>query len=752
MRSIPARTPSHPRGARRAAALAGGCLLTVAAAVLLAHEGHAPLPSRGARADPERGRLALSAEARDGIDVETAGVETRAAEERVLAYASLVAPWQNHGFAVTKLPGRVTRVRVVPGQTVRAGEVLAEVESVELDALQQDLLTAANDARLADRLVAELRKSAERGAVTVQAVTDAESRLAQARNAQAVARAKWMGLGLPADRLDDLLRQGTALPGLGLPVAAPVSGTVAHAELTPGRVVEPADHLAEVTDLSTVWVKLGVLEKDLHRVRVGQPVELHLVAHPGEVFRSTVTATSPYLDPVTNVAAVWAELANPPGAEPRFLPGMAGRAYLVLTGGKPRPTVPAAAVLREGAERFVLVEEATTAAASEYLRVRVVPGRESGGRVEVLSAGVHPGDRVVTRGGHLLGGFFAPTVLKPTPESERTIGLAVEPARAVAVDEVVTVEAAVEVPPAGRGAAASPLAGTIRAVRADRGQAVKPGDVLAEVFSTELLTMQQDLLRVHLEAALVGDTLGSLRTVPEPATRRLWELESRLTGLKSQAETLRRKLTTVGLDPAQIDHVLRSGEMIAVVPVRSPLAGAVVNFDKALGQAVAARESLFEVHDLSRPLVRGAVSERDAARVRPGLPVRVRTVADPGAVLAGRVARSGRSVGADTRSLSVWVELDSRPDKPLLHNQLAGMTVVAGRRPPALAVPRSAVAAEGTASFVFVRRPDGVFDRRAVETGPADDRSVTVTRGLAEGEPVAVAGVSELMTAYSSLR
>ena len=52
-----------------------------------------------------------------------------------------------------------------------------------------------------------------------------------------------------------------------------------------------------------------------------------------------------------------------------------------------------------------------------------------------------------------------------------------------------------------------------------------------------------------------------------------------------------------------------------------------------------------------------------------------------------------------------------------MHNQLAALTVVAGQRPPALAVPRAAVAAEGTASFVFVRRSDGVFDRRAVETG-----------------------------------
>ena len=53
---------------------------------------------------------------------------------------------------------------------------------------------------------------------------------------------------------------------------------------------------------------------------------------------------------------------------------------------------------------------------------------------------------------------------------------------------------------------------------------------------------------------------------------------------------------------------------------------------------------------------------------------------------------------------------------------------------------------------MFVRKPDGTFERRPVETGLADDRFVTITRGLGAGEPVAVAGVTELMTAFVSLR
>jgi RND family efflux transporter MFP subunit len=321
----------------------------------------------------------------------------------------------------------------------------------------------------------------------------------------------------------------------------------------------------------------------------------------------------------------------------------------------------------------------------------------------------------------------------------------------VAVDEVVTLDGAVEVPPARRGSASSQLAGTVRAIRVGPGERVRVGDVVAEVFSPNLLSAQQEFLRVHLEAALTTQTLESWRRIPGAAARRLWELESQLAGLRARRDTLRRKLAGAGLTPDQIDRVTDRKELTTAVPVRAPLGGVVANFDKVLGQAVAPHEPLFQVHDPAGPWVRGFVPERDVGSIRLGQPVRVRLVADPGFVGTGRVVRSGRAFSADPRSVSVWVELGP-PPRPLLHNQLAALAVVVGRRPPALAVPRAAVVTDGAASFVFVRRPDGAFDRRAVETGPADDRFVTITRGLALGEPVAVGGAAELMTAHASLR
>ena len=71
-------------------------------------------------------------------------------------------------------------------------------------------------------------------------------------------------------------------------IVSPIDGVVIHADQVVGKIVDPTEHLFEVVDLSTVWVKIGVLERDLHHVAIGQPVELTLAAYPGEVFRDQV--------------------------------------------------------------------------------------------------------------------------------------------------------------------------------------------------------------------------------------------------------------------------------------------------------------------------------------------------------------------------------------------------------------------------------------------------------------------------------
>lgn len=750
--------PDEPRDQKsaRRAAWAFGVLLTAAVGILLAHEGHAPLPTKGAQVDAAKGQVTLSKEARDALDLQTAEVKTLPVEEYVPAYATVAAPWRRHAFASSRLGGRIAKLHAKPGQQVEAGEVLAEVKSLELETLQQELLAAKNDSRLSAKIVAGLEEA--RGAVPEQTILEARNRHRQNLNALEVGRVKWASLGLPADALETLLRTGK--PSLEtLPVRTPVAGTVVHADLSVGRVVELMEHLFEVVDVSAVWVKVGVLEKDLYRVAEGRPVELRLAARPGEVFETKVSVVGLDLDPVTHLGTAWAELTNPPGEEPKVLPGMTGQARVLLPPNAKALAVPAEAVVEDGAETYVLVEEAAVAGGSQFQKRNVVPGRRAGGLVEVRPGEVFPGDRVVTRGGHQLASFFVPGVLRPSPEAARTMGLAVEAASPRPVGEVLEIDASVDLPPSARASASSHLAGTLVKILVDRGQKVEAGQVLAEVQSLALQDLQLELLRAHLDGELLEDTFTRLKAARDAVPRRrLLEAEGQVLANRQSRETLRRKLLLAGLEDADLDRLLAKKAVATAVPVRSPIAGVVVSFDRVLGQAVKAEEPLFTVHDLSRPMLLGHLSEREAARVRVGQSARVRLNADPSYLAEGKVVRGGRVFGAESRTAGVWVELNTPPSQVLRQGQLARLTVLLSGADASqgearsVALPLTALVREGTRHFVFVKKEDGSFERRAVEVGRTDDIHVEVTGGLKAGEPVAVRGADRLQTAFAVVR
>jgi cobalt-zinc-cadmium efflux system membrane fusion protein len=739
---------------RYRAGLSLAALLTVAVTWLLAHEGHATLPTKGAQVDVSKGQVILSREARAALDVRTAEVDTRPVSERLLTYASLVAPWRQHAFATSLLAGRITALHAQPGQTVVAGDSLAEVESADLENLQLELLNARNDAELSAKVLEEVDAANRSGSAAEQTLLESRTKNRQSANALEVARGKWLSLGLSADALEALLRERKPVLR-SLTVRSPIGGTVIHADLAVGKVIDPTEHLFEIVDLSKVWVQIGVLEQDLNRVEVGQPVEIRLAAYPGEVFTATVRVLSDALDPRTHLVTAWAELPNPPDAEPRFLPGMSGEARLILSGPAAGTAVPAEALISDGAEQYVFVEEAATAANSQYQKRNVVVGRKGRDRVEVRSGQLVPGDRVVTQGGHELAGFFVPGVLRPSPEAVRNKGVRVEAARPEAIDDVIEIDGAVDLPPGRRAVASSPLPGMIHKVQAERGQHVRAGDVLAEVVSLELQTLQLDLLRAHLETLLFDETWQGLRrgnqrgAVPR---RRMLEVESQLNASRQQRDTLVRKLRAVGLSAGHIDGVLTKKALVETLPVRSPIDGYVVGFDRVLGQAIKAEEPILGVHDLSHPWVQGFVSERDVARTRLGQRVRVRLEADPDFLAEGKVVRSGRVFGSDDRTLSVWVEFDRPPASPLRYGQLARLAVSMGQSGPTLAVPLSAVWWDGTQPYLFVRKDDGTFERRAVETGRSDDRRVEIARGLQPGESVVVQGTEGLQTAFAVVR
>ncbi len=718
--------------------------------VAIAHEGHQPLPTKGVQIDFEQGHLTLSKQAREILDVQAVEVSTEGIPKTFRAYATVVAPWMQHAFATTRLAGRIANVTIQPGQEVVAGQLVAELESRELQTLRLEYQKAENDLALATKLESLVGPAAESGSIAGQRWIEAKNTLQQARNAMSVLQAKLQALGLA----EEFFRVGERQLPLRLPILSPISGTIIHADLAIGKYVEPTEHLIEIVDTSSVWIQSSVLEKDLDRVKLGQTMKAKFSGFPNKVFEALVDRRSSYLDPVSQLGLVWATYNNTTASQ-NLIPGQRGQAEFINTGEKTenvnRLSVPRGAIFSDGAQRYVFVEEAFTKETSEYQKRPIVPGNQAGDSIEIIGGQVYPGDRVVARGGHELSNLFFLGVLKVSPEAAKTSGLQISPVNLLAIDQVIPVDAMVDLDPRFRTEGSSHLSGTLSAIHVDRGEQVKQGQLLAEVQSITLQDMQLEWMKAHLDSLLWRDTAIRTQSSGDAVSRRLViESESKARDAELRYSNLIEELKTIGLTESQLSKVLDTKKILPSVPVIAPSNGVIARFDRVLGQSIRADEPLFEIHDNSQVIIRGFVPSRDISQVKIGQPSRVRFVATGDQEYNADVVRMGPVVTNNNQS--IWLRLASMPAIPLQYRMLATANLITQTSPPTLAVPNSAIIDDGLQSFVFVQKPDSTFERRRVVIGITDDRHSQITSGLTVGELVANRGVSELQTAYASLR
>jgi membrane fusion protein (multidrug efflux system) len=136
------------------------------------------------------------------------------------------------------------------------------------------------------------------------------------------------------------------------------------------------------------------------------------------------------------------------------------------------------------------------------------------------------------------------------------------------------------------------------------------------------------------------------------------------------------------------------------------------------------------------------VPEDSAARVRDGAPIAVTLDAHPGATFSARVNRIFPDI--DRRTHARTVEGAITGDVALVPGMFARLQLTLASAPEALTVPVESVVRRRGKPVVFVIAGDGTARQRAVRLGIESHRRVQILAGVAEGDPVAVAGHNRL--------
>jgi membrane fusion protein, heavy metal efflux system len=241
------------------------------------------------------------------------------------------------------MPGRVVKLFVRLGESVRQGMPLFSLDSPDLVVAQTDFLKARSAESQAQRSHARQKDLCDHG-------IGAKRDLEQAETDQELARSE---LERASTRLR-LLGIDPGLVGRPVTVRAPVSGRIIDLAVAPGEYQnDPAAVLMTVADLSSIWVTANVPEKDIQRVTVGQEAGIDFAAYPREHFTGRVAFIGEVLIPETRSVRVRIELRNPNG---RLKPGMFARVIL-RDRETPELLVPATALQVRGDRSYLFVEK-----------------------------------------------------------------------------------------------------------------------------------------------------------------------------------------------------------------------------------------------------------------------------------------------------------------------------------------------------------------------------------------------------------
>lgn len=315
----------------------------------------------------EGGTISIDPVTAQNMGVRLAAVERRDLARSVRAVGLVAAPETRQSSINTKIEGWLERLYLdQTGQQVRKGAPVAEIYSPDLVTAQEEYLLAR---RNADKL----------GASNLPGVADGARRMLEA------ARTRLAYWDISAAQILELERTGT--PRKTLTLYSPFSGVVTMKKAVQGMRVMPGEEIAQLADLSTVWVNAEIYQADLPLLAVGQTATVEL-PYDGRSLTGQIAFIPPFLGMENRTVKARIELANPDFI---LKPDMFANVTIHTAGARQGLAIPAEAVLESGTAQTVFVALGEGKFAPRPVKVGV---RDDAGYVQIRD-GLTEGEQVV---------------------------------------------------------------------------------------------------------------------------------------------------------------------------------------------------------------------------------------------------------------------------------------------------------------------------------------------------------------------
>lgn len=261
--------------------------------------------------------------------------------------------------------GRVLKWLVPLGARVRAGQVLAQLDSA--------IVRATYDAALAQYQIARTNYEKQKRVFDEQGISELQLKTLEYQRDAARAQ---MEMGLA--RLERTR------------VKSPINGTLNRRMVEAGEMSAPGMPLAHVVNTDRLKIEAGIPERYANRFRTGDAVTFTVDAMPGQVFKGSIRFIGAAVNKDNRSIPVEVDIAGHGG---RLKPDMIARMRVSLGGTSSSIVVDEDFVSKQDEDSFVAYVEENGVARERTLRI----GASSKGRMHILE-GLKAGDRLITRG------------------------------------------------------------------------------------------------------------------------------------------------------------------------------------------------------------------------------------------------------------------------------------------------------------------------------------------------------------------
>jgi cobalt-zinc-cadmium efflux system membrane fusion protein len=261
----------------------------------------------------------------------------------VEANGQLEVPPQNEATVTAIIGANITSIKVIEGDKVRKGQVLAYLSHPDLIKLQTDYVNSWNQLQYLEKEYQRQKKLYEE---KVGSGKEFQKTQADYQSMKGMVKGYEAQLTLIGVRFDKILEGDIYAQ---VPVVSPINGHIRLVEVKTGQYVQPQTEMFEIVNIDHIHADLMVFEKDVHKVEEGQKVRFTVESLPEKELEATIYTVGKSFEQDPKAIHLHAEIENKEGL---LIPGMYVRGKIMIDDTRSY-ALPEAGVVRDGDKFFI---------------------------------------------------------------------------------------------------------------------------------------------------------------------------------------------------------------------------------------------------------------------------------------------------------------------------------------------------------------------------------------------------------------